>query len=118
MNRHFKCDPEWTIALGSAQCAEANCHVPIVAGDPALYFHDDAGLYGSRCGHGTKAEREFAPHRLRRSSRPTRAEWMTLTTLLVVAAFLIGVLIGTELSPPDEIASACAAVVETSSESR
>ena len=49
MQRRFKADPKWITVRHPARCAEPNCQTPIDPGDKALY--------GSRCGHGEKAER-------------------------------------------------------------
>jgi hypothetical protein len=33
-------------------------------GERGFYYPGDKSLYGSRCGHGEKAERDFAAHRI------------------------------------------------------
>jgi hypothetical protein len=37
---------------------------PINAGDRAFYYPSDKTLYGTRCGHAEKAERDFNAHRV------------------------------------------------------
>jgi hypothetical protein len=64
MRRRFKCDPKWVTVRYPARCAEPNCQTPINAGDRAFYYSRDRALYGSGCGHGEKAERDFAAHRI------------------------------------------------------
>jgi hypothetical protein len=59
-----QCDPKWITVRYPARCAEPNCQTPISAGDRAFYYPSDRALYGSGCGHGEKAERDFAAHRI------------------------------------------------------
>ena len=66
MRRRFKCDPKWITVRYPAKCAEPNCQTPINAGDRAFYYPSDRALYGSGCGHGEKAERDFAASDRRR----------------------------------------------------
>ena len=35
-----------------------------IAASEAFYYPSDKALYGTRCGHGEKAERDFNPHRI------------------------------------------------------
>jgi hypothetical protein len=56
MRRRFKADPKWITVRDPARCAEPNCQTQINPGDKSLY--------GSRCGHGEKAARDFAAHRI------------------------------------------------------
>ena len=115
MKRYCQCTPEWITTRGSARCAEANCQTPITPGDAALYFHAENGLYGSRCGHGRKAEREVAAHCLyRRSTAAPNSQWVALTALLVLAALLLGVLLGNQLNPPSEDAADWTAAIQDS----
>jgi hypothetical protein len=46
------------------RCAEPNCQTHINPGERGFYYPGDKSLYGSRCGHGEKAERDFAAHRI------------------------------------------------------
>jgi hypothetical protein len=46
------------------RCAEPNCQTHINPGGRGFYYPGDKSLYGSRCGHGEKAERDFAVHRI------------------------------------------------------
>jgi hypothetical protein len=64
MRRRFKCDPKWITIRYPARCAERNCRTPINAGDRAFYYPSDKTLYGTRCGHAEKAERDFNAHRV------------------------------------------------------
>ena len=64
MRRRFKADPKWIMVRHSAQCAEPNCQTHINPGERGFYYPGDKSLYGSRGGHGEKAERDFAAHRI------------------------------------------------------
>jgi hypothetical protein len=64
MRRRFKADPKWITVRHPARCAEPNCQTPINSGERGFYYPGDKSLYGSRCGHGEKAERDFAAHRI------------------------------------------------------
>ena len=64
MRRRFKADPKWIMVRYPARCAEPNCQTPINPGERGLYYPGDKSLYGSRCGHDEKAERDFAAHRI------------------------------------------------------
>jgi hypothetical protein len=64
MRRRFKADPKWITARYSARCAEPNCQTEINSGERAFYYTNDKALYGTRCGHGEKAERDFNAHRI------------------------------------------------------
>ena len=64
MRRRFKCDPKWITVRYPAKCAEPNCQTQIKQGERAFYYPADRAVYGSSCGHGEKAEREFAAHRI------------------------------------------------------
>ena len=48
----------------SGEVRRAELPTPIRAGDRAFYYPSDRALYGSGCGHGEKAERDFAAHRI------------------------------------------------------
>jgi hypothetical protein len=43
---------------------EPNCQTQINPGERGFYYPGDKSLYGSRCRHGEKAERDFAAHRI------------------------------------------------------
>jgi len=64
MRRRFKCDPKWITVRYPAKCAKPGCEVPITPGEPAFYYPEDRTLYGSRCGHGEEAARDFTAHRI------------------------------------------------------
>jgi hypothetical protein len=64
MRRRFKCDPKWIDVRYPARCAEPNCQTEINSGERAFYYPSDKALYGTRCGHGEKAERDFNAHRI------------------------------------------------------
>jgi hypothetical protein len=64
MRRRFKADPKWITVRHPARCAEPNCQTQINSGECCFYYPGDKSLYGSRCGHGEKAERDFAAHRI------------------------------------------------------
>ena len=64
MRRRFKADPKWITVRHLARCAEPNCQTQISFGERGFYYPGDKSLYGSRCGHGEKAERDFAAHRI------------------------------------------------------
>lgn len=64
MRRRFKCDPKWITVRTPARCAEPDCQTQIKQGERAFYYFSDKALYGSSCGHGEKAEREFTAHRI------------------------------------------------------
>jgi len=64
MRHRFKCDPKWIIARYPAKCAKPDCEVPITPGERAFYYPEDRTLYGSRCGHGEEAARDFNAHRV------------------------------------------------------
>jgi hypothetical protein len=61
MRRRFKADPKWITVRHPARCAEPNCQTQINSGERGFYYPGDNSLYGSRCGHGEKAERDL-PH--------------------------------------------------------
>jgi len=64
MRRRFKSDPKWITVRYPARCCESNCQTQIKEGERAFYYPADRAIYGSSCGHGGKAEREFAAHRI------------------------------------------------------
>ena len=64
MRRRFKCDPKWITVRYPARCAEPNCQAEINSGERAFYYPGDRAVYGTRCGHGEKAERDFNAHRI------------------------------------------------------
>ncbi len=64
MRRRFKSDPKWITVRYPARCAEPNCQTEINSGERAFYYPNDKALYGTRCGHGDKAERDFNAHRI------------------------------------------------------
>jgi len=64
MRRRFKCDPKWITVRYTAKCAEPNCPTEINSGERAFYYSSDKALYGTRCGHGERAERDFNTHRI------------------------------------------------------
>jgi hypothetical protein len=64
MRRRFKCDPKWITVRYPARCAEPNCQAEINSGERAFYYPSDKAVYGTRCGHGEKAERDFNAHRI------------------------------------------------------
>jgi hypothetical protein len=64
MRRRFKCDPKWIMVRYPAKCAEPNCQTGINSGERAFYYPSDKALYGTRCGHGEKAKRDFNAHRI------------------------------------------------------
>jgi hypothetical protein len=43
---------------------EPNCQTEINSGERAFYYPNDKALYGTHCGHGEKAERDFNAHRI------------------------------------------------------
>jgi hypothetical protein len=64
MRRRFKCDPKWITVRYPARCSKPNCRTEISPGERAFYFPEDRTLYGSLCGHGEEAGRDFAAHRI------------------------------------------------------
>ena len=68
MQRRFKSDPKWITVRHAARCAEPNCQTHIDPGERGFYYPGDKALYGSRCRHGEKAERDFAAHRIDENS--------------------------------------------------
>jgi len=64
MRRRFKCDPKWITVRYPSRCAEPNCQAEINSGERAFYYPGDKAVYGTRCGHGEKAERDFNAHRI------------------------------------------------------
>lgn len=64
MRRRFKGDPRWTTVRYAAGCGEPNCQTPIDAGERAFFYPSDKALYGARCGHGDKAQRDFTAHQI------------------------------------------------------
>ena len=64
MRHRFKSDPKWTTVRHLVRCAEPNCQTHINPGGRGFYYPGDKSLYGSRCAHGEKAERDFAIHRI------------------------------------------------------
>ena len=57
MRRRFEADPKWITVRHPARCAEPNCQTQVNPGERGFYYPGDKALYGSRCGHGEKAER-------------------------------------------------------------
>jgi hypothetical protein len=64
MRHRFKTDPKWITVRHPARCTEPNCQTQIEPGERGFYYPGDKSLYGSRCGHGERAERDFAAHRI------------------------------------------------------
>ena len=64
MRHRFKCDPKWITTRYPAKCAKPGCEVPITPGERAFHYPEDRSLYGSRCGHGGEAARDFDAHRV------------------------------------------------------
>jgi hypothetical protein len=64
MQRRFKCDPKRIRVRYPARCTEPNCQTEINPGERAFCYPGDNALYGDRCGHGEKAERDFNAHRI------------------------------------------------------
>jgi hypothetical protein len=64
MRKRFKCDPKWITVRYAARCAEPNCQTQIKSGEQAFYYPSGKALYGDRCGHSEKAERDFSAHRI------------------------------------------------------
>jgi hypothetical protein len=64
MRRRFKSDPKWITVRYPARCAEPNCQTEIKSGERAFYYPGDKALYGTRCGHGDIAERDFNAYRI------------------------------------------------------
>jgi hypothetical protein len=64
MRRRFKFDPKWITVRYPARCAEPNCQMDINSGERAFYYPSNKALYGTCCGHGEKAERDFNTHRI------------------------------------------------------
>src|SRR5262249_62075173 len=64
MRHRFKVDPKWITVRHPVRCAEPNCQTQIEPGERGFYYPSDKSLYGSRCGHGERAERDFAAHRI------------------------------------------------------
>jgi hypothetical protein len=64
MRRRFKCDPKWITARRPAKCTEPNCQTEIDSGERGFYYPSDKAVYGTRCGHGETAERDFNAHRI------------------------------------------------------
>jgi len=62
MRRRFKADPKWITVRRPARCAELNSQTQIEPGERGFYYPGDKSLDGSRCGHGERAEREFAAY--------------------------------------------------------
>ncbi|MBV8812190.1 MAG: hypothetical protein JO033_26275 [Acidobacteriaceae bacterium] len=48
----------------SGQMRRVHCPSQINPGERGFYYRGDKSLYGSRCGHGEKAERDFGAHRI------------------------------------------------------
>jgi len=61
MRRRFKSDPKWITVRYPARCAEPT---QVNQGERAFYYPSDKALYGSRCGHSEKAERDFNAQRI------------------------------------------------------
>ena len=59
-----QCDPKWITVRYPAKCVEPNCQTEINSGERAFYYPGDKAVYGSRCGHGEKADRDFDAHRI------------------------------------------------------
>ena len=57
-------DPKRITVRYPAKCAEPNCQTGIDSGERAFYYSGDKAVYGTRCGHGEKAERDFNAHRI------------------------------------------------------
>ena len=64
MRRRFKSHPKWITVRYPARCAEPNCQTENNSGERVVYYPADEALYGSRCVHGEKAERDFNAHRI------------------------------------------------------
>jgi hypothetical protein len=62
--RRFKTDPNCITVRHPAKCAEPNCQTQIDPGERGFYCPGDKSLYGSRCGHGEKAQGDFGTHRI------------------------------------------------------
>ena len=98
MRIRFKRSPQWITVWAPARCAEANCQTDIGCGDLAFYFTGDGSLYGSRCGHGDKAEREFVAHRISEALTAEHKDRLLRAVLYVIAAALICAFIGAQLN--------------------
>jgi hypothetical protein len=61
MRRRFRCDPKWITVRYTARCAEPNCQTEISSGERAFYYPSEKALYGTRCGHGEKADAILTP---------------------------------------------------------
>ena len=61
MRHRFKADPNWITVRYPARCAEPNCQTEINSGERAFYYPNDKSLYGTRCGHGEKANATSTP---------------------------------------------------------
>ena len=64
MKHGFKFDPKWIAVRYPVKCAEPNCQTEIKSGERAFYYPGDKALYGDRCGHGEKSERDFSAQRI------------------------------------------------------
>ncbi len=58
----------------SAKCAEPNCQTGIDSGERAFYYPGDKAVYGTRCGHGEKAERDFNAHQVDETDSKSNSE--------------------------------------------
>ena len=63
MRRRFIADPRWITVRHPTRCTQPNCQTPINSGECGFYYPADKSLYGSRCGHGEQAARDFAARR-------------------------------------------------------
>jgi hypothetical protein len=63
VRRRFRDEPKWITVRHPARC-EPNCQSQINTGERGFYYPSDKLLNGSRCGHGEKAERDCAAHRI------------------------------------------------------
>ena len=68
MRHGFKADPKWITVRHPARWAERNCQTQIEPGERGFYYAGEKSLYGSRCGHGERAERDFSAHRIDKDS--------------------------------------------------
>ena len=48
----------------SGEMRRPNCQAEINFGERAFYYPGDKAVYGTRCGHGEKAEHDFNAHRI------------------------------------------------------
>ena len=64
VRRRFKAAPKWITVRRPARCAELKSQTQIESGERGFYTTTPGNKspYGSRCGHGERAERDFAAH--------------------------------------------------------